>query len=269
MRDASRPHPATGTLCGAREHLALEGAGLLARDAHHPPPHPIAGIPFAQQRLLLGGKQLPDAPALSASGVGDGSTLHLVLSLRGGGPKKDKGKGKGKGKDKGKGKGEGKAPLAEGEEMSEEQLKETIAHLRSELDHEREERNYFQLERDKINTFWEISKKELEDRKAELRNKDREMEELEERHQVRIRSNRSERPAPLARPPAACAGCCCCRRLLWWLRTLLAVSANVWLWLAATTLDRGAWRSCGCGRSSGGAACMRARWALPSVRACG
>ena len=35
--------------------------------------------------------------------------------------------------------------------------------------------------------FWEISKKELEDRKAELRNKDREMEELEERHQVEIK----------------------------------------------------------------------------------
>ena len=51
-------------------------------------------------------------------------------------------------------------------QMSEEQLKENIAHLRSELDHEREERNYFQLERDKINTFWEISKKELEDRKV-------------------------------------------------------------------------------------------------------
>merc|ERR1711998_595412 len=49
------------------------------------------------------------------------------------------------------------------------------------------ERNYFQLERDKINTFWEITKKELEDRKAELRNKDREMEELEERHQVEIK----------------------------------------------------------------------------------
>jgi hypothetical protein len=43
--------------------------------------------------------------------------------------------------------------------------------VRGELDKEREERNYFQLERDKINTFWEISKKELEDRKAELRNK--------------------------------------------------------------------------------------------------
>lgn len=38
---------------------------------------------------------------------------------------------------------------------------------------------------DKINSFWEISKKELEDKKAELRNKEREMEELEERHQAR------------------------------------------------------------------------------------
>ncbi|GBG64314.1 hypothetical protein CBR_g41515, partial [Chara braunii] len=40
---------------------------------------------------------------------------------------------------------------------------------------------------DKINSFWEITKKELEDRKAELRNKDREMEEMEERHQVEIK----------------------------------------------------------------------------------
>lgn len=40
---------------------------------------------------------------------------------------------------------------------------------------------------DKINAFWEITKKELEDRKAELRNKDREMEEAEERHQVEVK----------------------------------------------------------------------------------
>ena len=38
-----------------------------------------------------------------------------------------------------------------------------------------------------MNSFWEISKKDLEDKKAELRNKDREMEELEERHQVEIK----------------------------------------------------------------------------------
>ncbi len=40
---------------------------------------------------------------------------------------------------------------------------------------------------DKINAFWEISKKELEDTRAQLRNKDREMEELEERHQIEIK----------------------------------------------------------------------------------
>jgi growth arrest-specific protein 8 len=40
---------------------------------------------------------------------------------------------------------------------------------------------------DKINAFWEITKKEMEDKKAEVRNKDREMEEMEERHQVEIK----------------------------------------------------------------------------------
>jgi len=110
----------------------------------------------------------------------------MLLRLRGGAPKDKKGK---KGKDKkSKDKGEGdKAPLGDGGEMNEEQLREKVAYLSGELDHEREERNYFQLERDKINTFWEITKKELEDRKAELRNKDREMEELEERHQVEVK----------------------------------------------------------------------------------
>ncbi|KAI4875249.1 hypothetical protein NFI96_006676 [Prochilodus magdalenae] len=73
------------------------------------------------------------------------------------------------------------------EEMSKEQLEDHIVRLREELDREREERNYFQLERDKIHTFWEITKRQLEERKAELRNRDREMEEAEERHQVEIK----------------------------------------------------------------------------------
>ncbi len=55
------------------------------------------------------------------------------------------------------------------------------------MDREREERNYFQLERDKVNTFWEITKRQLDEKKAELRNKDREMEDAEERHQVEIK----------------------------------------------------------------------------------
>ena len=57
------------------------------------------------------------------------------------------------------------------------------------MEREREERNYFQLERDKINTFWEITKRQLDEGKALLRNKDREMEDMEERHQVEIKVN--------------------------------------------------------------------------------
>ena len=94
------------------------------------------------------------------------------------------------------------APLSQGGEVTVEQLQEQKRFLEEDRDHEREERNYFQLERDKINTFWEISKKELEDRKAELRNKDREMEELEERHQV---SNRTRPPICHVPPPSSWA----------------------------------------------------------------
>ncbi|XP_039619335.1 dynein regulatory complex subunit 4 [Polypterus senegalus] len=97
-------------------------------------------------------------------------------------PKKKKGKKSAKGK---------KTPtVVDGvstEEMSKEQLEEHIVRLREELDREREERNYFQLERDKIHTFWEITRRQLEEKKAELRNKDREMEDSEERHQVEIK----------------------------------------------------------------------------------
>ncbi|KAL1007328.1 hypothetical protein UPYG_G00085060 [Umbra pygmaea] len=73
------------------------------------------------------------------------------------------------------------------EEMSKEALEMHILRLREEIEREREERNYFQLERDKIHTFWEITKRNLEEKKADLRNRDREMEEAEERHQVEIK----------------------------------------------------------------------------------
>jgi len=134
------------------------------------------GVPVSAQHYVCAGKRLVDRVPLHAQRVQDASTLQLRLGLLGGAPKK-----KGKGKEKGD-----KAP-ADGEEVSEEQLKERIVQLQLDFENEREERNYFQLERDKINTFWEITKKELEDRKAELRNKDREMEELEERHQVEVK----------------------------------------------------------------------------------
>jgi hypothetical protein len=40
---------------------------------------------------------------------------------------------------------------------------------------------------DKINAFWEITKKDLEDRKAEMRNQDRQMEEMEDLHQRELK----------------------------------------------------------------------------------
>ena len=67
------------------------------------------------------------------------------------------------------------------------ELSAKVVALEKEMNKEEEQRNYMQLERDKILQFWEITKKELEDKKSELRNKDREMEELEERHQVEIK----------------------------------------------------------------------------------
>uniref|UniRef100_A0A7S3DIN4 Growth arrest-specific protein 8 domain-containing protein n=1 Tax=Palpitomonas bilix TaxID=652834 RepID=A0A7S3DIN4_9EUKA len=97
-----------------------------------------------------------------------------------------------KGAKKGGKKGDAKKtpPATAGEGDDAGTLEELRAHFRDvkeSLKKEQEERNYFQLERDKINTFWEITKRELEERKAELRNKDREMEEMEERHQVEIK----------------------------------------------------------------------------------
>lgn len=101
-------------------------------------------------------------------------------------PKKKGGKKGGK-----KGKKTAKTPVVidgvSTEEMTKEQLEEHVKRLREELEREREERNYFQLERDKVNTFWEITKRQLEEKRAELRNKDREMEDSEERHQIEIK----------------------------------------------------------------------------------
>lgn len=42
---------------------------------------------------------------------------------------------------------------------------------------------------DKISSFWEVKKEEYEKLRAEFRNKDRAMEELEEAHQLELKVN--------------------------------------------------------------------------------
>ncbi|KAJ3209164.1 Dynein regulatory complex subunit 4 [Entophlyctis luteolus] len=78
------------------------------------------------------------------------------------------------------------APAADGSK-SKEEIENDLKAAIEELAKEREERNYFQLERDKINSFWEITKSDLQEAKAELINKDRELEEQEEKHHVEIK----------------------------------------------------------------------------------
>lgn len=64
--------------------------------------------------------------------------------------------------------------------MSREQLEAFCIKLRNELEREREERNFFQIERDKLRTFWEITRKQYEDSQGTIRNKEREVEVAQE-----------------------------------------------------------------------------------------
>nr|XP_019954356.1 PREDICTED: growth arrest-specific protein 8 [Paralichthys olivaceus] len=73
------------------------------------------------------------------------------------------------------------------EELSKEQMEEHIVRLREELDREREERNYFQLERDTIQTFSGNTQRELQEVTAELKHLEKDTEEDERRHQVEIK----------------------------------------------------------------------------------
>jgi len=54
---------------------------------------------------------------------------------------------------------------------------------------QKEERDFneYQQQREKLNYFWIVEKKCLEDKKAELRNKERELQDLEEKHAVEVK----------------------------------------------------------------------------------
>ncbi|GLD96353.1 hypothetical protein PINS_up005036 [Pythium insidiosum] len=101
------------------------------------------------------------------------------------GPKKAKKEKKGKG-------GGGKKNTEEDAALKENEAErlELVRQAKSLLEMTKKEEhsfNEFQQQREKINYFWIVEKKNLEDRKAELRNKERERQDLEEKHQVEIK----------------------------------------------------------------------------------
>ncbi|XP_055912077.1 dynein regulatory complex subunit 4 [Eupeodes corollae] len=71
--------------------------------------------------------------------------------------------------------------------MNRDQLEAFALRLKAEMEREREERNFFQLERDKIRTFWEIAREQLEEARAQIHNKDREVQEAQEKAENEIR----------------------------------------------------------------------------------
>ncbi|KAF7998607.1 hypothetical protein HCN44_011015 [Aphidius gifuensis] len=71
--------------------------------------------------------------------------------------------------------------------MTREQLELYSHKILEEMEREREERNYFQLERDNIRRYWEITRHQLEEAKSEIRNKERKNEELAEKHEKEIK----------------------------------------------------------------------------------
>lgn len=77
-------------------------------------------------------------------------------------------------------------------EMTREKLEQFTLKVKEELDKEREERNYFQLERDKIRTFWEITRQQLEEAKAELRNRERATEEAQEENEALLETEKQK-----------------------------------------------------------------------------
>lgn len=102
------------------------------------------------------------------------------------------GKKKGKGKKKG-GKAKGPpvdpevAAKLEREALARKACEDRLLEVKTRIEKESKDFNDFQQQREKLNYFWIVEKKNLEDKKSELRNKARELQDLKEKHHVEIK----------------------------------------------------------------------------------
>eukprot|EP00658_Telonema_sp_P-2_P047274 TRINITY_DN3590_c0_g1_i14.p1 TRINITY_DN3590_c0_g1~~TRINITY_DN3590_c0_g1_i14.p1 ORF type:complete len:560 (-),score=227.11 TRINITY_DN3590_c0_g1_i14:438-2117(-) len=150
--------------CGPTDTISDLKAAISDRD----------GLPEDGFRLVHAGREL-HAVELLGSCLESGAAVQCLLRLNGGGKKKKKKKKK------------DKVRPEDLDPNSIEYLMYKQADLSNKFKEENARRNFLQLERDKIYTFWEITKKEMDDVNADLRSKEREQEELAERHQVEIK----------------------------------------------------------------------------------
>ena len=97
-----------------------------------------------------------------------------------------------KSKKKEKGGGGGGGDKASGVAANDDEVKRRhfvslAKRLTAEAESEDRQFNEFQRQREKLHYFWIVEKRNLEDKKAELRNREREKEDLEEKHAVEIK----------------------------------------------------------------------------------
>lgn len=76
---------------------------------------------------------------------------------------------------------------SEFDEMPEADLRAAIEELEKQVEKARADRNYVQVERDTIQTFYDITKKDVQQCDLEILTKEKEMEQLEENHRVEVR----------------------------------------------------------------------------------
>merc|ERR1712093_858223 len=74
-----------------------------------------------------------------------------------------------------------------GEEQKKKQMQIQARDLRDRCEREEKDFHAFLIEREKINYFWIVEKKTLSEKQAELRNKERELQDLGERQQIELK----------------------------------------------------------------------------------